>query len=142
MLSVMMEMLLLQRHLDLSIGESVPGPMRAVHTVGQTVTHHPVITVIPSLSRHFADCGFPSKINLQPLVGIISERTPGPYPTMTGNCIEARLLWRVIGVVRCRCRQCAVVQMATFHSQRKKTTAACKKRSMRRFCQVLGVTVA
>ena len=96
---LVMEMLLLERHLDLSIGESVPGPMRTIHTVGQTVTHHPVITVISSLSGHFAHCGFPSKVNLQPLVGIISERTPGANPTITGDCIEARLLRRVIAVV-------------------------------------------
>lgn len=125
--------LTLQQHLDLSIRESVPGPVRTIHTVGQTITHHPVVTVIPPLSHHFAHCGFPSKVNLQPLVGIIFARTPGPYPTLTRDCIEARLLGSMIGVIRCWRWQCTVTQMATLHSQGQKATATFKKISTKYF---------
>lgn len=126
----------LQQHLDFSIRESIPGPVRTIHTVGQSITHHPVVAVIPPLSRHFAHCGFPSKFNLQPLVGIIFARTPGPDSTLTRDCIEARLLRRMIGVIRCWSWQCAVTQMATLHSQRKKATATLKKISAKYFSKV------
>ena len=71
--------------------------MPTIHTVRQTVTCYPVINFIPSLSHHFDHCGFPSKINLQPLVGIIFERALGPSHIITGDCMKTRLLRRVIG---------------------------------------------
>ena len=89
----------LKCYLDLSIRESVPDPMRAVHTVGQTVARHPVVTVIPPLSYDLAHCGFQPEFNLQPLVAIVFVCTPSPDPTLTGDCIEAGELGNEIGVV-------------------------------------------
>ena len=59
------------------ISKSVPGPVSSIHAVGQAVAHHPLVTVIPALSRHFGHCSFPPEVHLQPLAAIISARTPG-----------------------------------------------------------------
>ena len=90
-------------YLDMSIRESVPGPMRAIHTVGQTVARHLVVSVIPPLSRHFCHCCFPPKVHLQPFVNIVTARTPGPGLTATGDFVKPRELRNVVSVVIRRC---------------------------------------
>ncbi len=74
--------------------------MGTIHTVGQTVTHHPVVTVMAPLSRNFAHCGFLPKVYLQPLTGIVSTGTPGSDPTLPWYCIETAEVRSVVGVVR------------------------------------------
>ena len=83
----------------MAINESVPGPMRSIRAVGQTVACHPPVSIIPPLSRHFAHCGFPPKVNLQPLVTIVSARAPGPSLTLSGDLIKAGKLRNVVGVI-------------------------------------------
>lgn len=85
----------------MSIGESVPGPMRAIHAIGQTVAHHPLVSVIPPLSHHFGNCGLPPKVNLQPLVPIVTARTPCPSLPTGRNFVEAGKLRSVISVIGC-----------------------------------------
>ena len=48
--------------LFMSIWKSVPSPVRAIHTVRQTVARQPAIRVIPSLSGHFCHSCFPPKL--------------------------------------------------------------------------------
>ena len=90
-----------QCYLELSIIESVPSPMDSIHTVGQTVAHHPLVTTIriPPLCRHFGHCSFPPKENLQPLVTIVMACAPGPSLTLSWDLIKAGKLRNVIGVV-------------------------------------------
>ena len=74
-------------YLNMSISESVPGPVSAIHTKRQTVTRHPVVTVIHSLSRHFGYRSFPPKVDLQPLVAVVIARTPCPSFIFRGNFV-------------------------------------------------------
>ena len=80
------------------ISKSVPGPVSSIHAVGQTVARHPIITVIPPLSRYFGHCSFPPKVHLQPLVAIVPARAPGTGLTFTGNFVKAGKMRDVIGV--------------------------------------------
>ena len=90
--------------LKLPVRESVPGPVNAIHTVGQTEAHHPLVaTVISALSGHFCHCSFPPKVNLQPLVTIVGKRAPGPGFTGSGDLIKAGKLWNAACAVGCRC---------------------------------------
>ena len=76
----------------MSIRESVPGPVRAIHTVRQTVTRYPIIAVIPSLSGYFSYGCFPPKVDLQPFVTIVCTCAPGPRLARAGDLIESREL--------------------------------------------------
>ena len=107
----------------MSIRKSVPRPVRAVHTIRQTVARQPVIGVIPPLSSHFCNRCFPLKVDLQPFVTIVCTCAPGPRLAWTGDLIESRELRDVIRVMIRRCRYCVVGKMATLHTKRKEATA-------------------
>ena len=90
-------------YLNMSIRESVPGPVRTIHTVRQTVARHTVLTVISPLSRHFCHSCFPPKIDLQPLVAIISTCAPGPAFTFTRDFVKPGELRNVVAAIIRRC---------------------------------------
>ena len=90
-------------YLDVSISKSVPGPMRSISTVRQTVARYSLATVIPPLSRHFSNCCFPSKVNLQPFITIVSARAPRPGLTRSWDLVKAGELGNVVAVIICRC---------------------------------------
>ena len=60
----------------MSIRESVPGPVRAIHAVRQTITRYPSIAAIPPLGGHFSHGCFPPKVDLQPFVAIVCTCAP------------------------------------------------------------------
>ena len=107
----------------MSIRESVPGLVRAIHAVRQTVARYPIIVVILSLSGYFSYGCFPPKVDLQPFVTIVCTCAPGPRLAWTGDLIESRELRDVIRVMIRRCRYCVVGKMATLHTKRKEATA-------------------
>ena len=106
-----------------SIRKSVPRPVRAVHTIRQTVARQPVIAVIPPLSSHFCNRCFTLKVDLQPFVTIVCTCAPGPRLAWTRDLIESRELRDVIRAIIRRCRYCVVGKMATLHTKRKEATA-------------------
>ena len=113
-------------YLSVSINKSVPGPMRSIGTVGQTVARYSLVSIIPPLSRNFGNCCFPPKVNLQPFITIVSARAPRPGLTRSWDLVKAGKLGNVIGIMICRCWYRAVGKMATLHSQRQKTATSCK----------------
>ena len=90
-------------YLDVSINKSVPGPMRSINTVRQTVARYSLIPIIPPLSRNFGNCCFPPKVNLQPFITIVSARAPRPGLTRSWDLVKAGKLGNVIGIMICRC---------------------------------------
>ena len=105
-------------YLNVSINKSVPGPMRAIHTVGQTVARYSLVTIIPPLSRHIINCCFPPKVNLKPFIAIVSSRAPRPGLTRSWDLVKAGKLGNVSGIIICRCWYRAVGKMATLQPQR------------------------
>ena len=90
-------------YLNVSINKSVPGPMRSIGTVGQTVARYSLVSIIPPLSRNFSNCCFPPKVNLQPFITIVSARAPRPGLTRSWDLVKAGKLGNVIGIMICRC---------------------------------------
>ena len=90
-------------YLNTSITESVPGPMRAIYTVGQTVTRYSLVSIVPPLCGHFSNFRFPPKVNLQPFITIVSARAPRPGLTRSWDLVKAGELGNVIAVIICRC---------------------------------------
>lgn len=86
-----------------SINKSVPGPMRSITTVEQTVARYSIVSIIPPLSRHLSNCCFPPKVNLQPFIAIVSARAPRPGLTRSWDLVKAGELGNVIGTKICRC---------------------------------------
>ena len=105
-------------YLDVSINKSVPSPMRSISTIRQTVARYSLVTVIPPLSRHFSNCCFPPKVNVQPFITIVSARAPRPCLTRSWDLVKAGKLGNVIGTKICRCWYRVVGKMTTLHSQR------------------------
>ena len=60
----------------MSIRESVPGPVRAIYAVRQTVARYPIIVFIHPLGGHFSHSCFPPKVDLQPFVAIVCTCAP------------------------------------------------------------------
>ena len=114
-----------QSYLNVSIRKSVPDPMSTIHAIWQSVACHPLVIFVPPLGRHFGHCSLPSKGNLQPLFHIVTLSAPGSCFSTSWDFVWATKLRNVIAVIGCWCRNCAVRQMSTLHTQWEETTACC-----------------